>query len=88
MAVTIDPNTPAGELVHSLAATLPSERIPPESWQSPRWPNTNRPEPGWLGVLLQPQKSTARRASTSAAVIVPDRLTHSTSAWAPSPSGP
>ena len=38
--------------------------------------------------MAQEQKSWASRVRTVAAVLVPERLTHSTSAWAPSPSGP
>ena len=36
----------------------------------------------------QEQKSWASRVRTVVVVVVPERLTHSMSAWAPSPSGP
>lgn len=38
--------------------------------------------------MAQEQKSWASSVRTVVAVLVPERLTHSTSAWAPSPSGP
>jgi len=36
----------------------------------------------------QEQKSWASRVRTPVVALVPERLTHSVSAWAPSPSGP